>query len=85
MTAKVIGREEPVEWDEKRVKDLLPQVWVRIGKREFLGNVFGRQMPIAEVYLSVPIEGADAKIQISYPWSWAAIARSLNEGKALEI
>ena len=85
MTAKVVGREDKMVWDENKVKDLLPNVWVKIGRKEFYGKVMGRQMPMAEVYLSVPIEDTGVKIQIAYPWSWAAIVRSLNEGRALEI
>lgn len=73
-------------WTENSVKAALPDVAVRIGQKEYRGQVSGRK----NTFASVHVQG-DKLRGIKFPWnmtieySWPAIVRSINTNTPLRI
>jgi hypothetical protein len=62
-------------WTLDTVKDLLPPVRIRLGTQDHTGQITGRRLPYAMVYVG----------EIGYPFAWHTITRALNTGRALFV
>lgn len=68
------------QWTIETVKDLLPDVNVRLSStgQVIPGQVTGRKERFAVVYIDLPING-----ELAIPYAWKTIVRSLNTGTPL--
>jgi hypothetical protein len=62
-------------WTLDTVKDLLPPVRIRLGTQAHTGQITGRRLPYAMVYVG----------ETGYPFSWHTVTRALNTGRALLV
>ena len=75
------------EWTAKWVRELLPSVPLKIGRRTFDARVMGRKNPFATVSVTF-LEHGDREYLRGLPWidfeySWETIADALNNGSVL--
>jgi len=83
---KIVGEIEMPAWIPERVRDLLPDVQVNVGGKEFLGKVRSHGvLNLAEVSLCLPVKGTRVSVMVTYAWSWEAIANALNTGRGLTL
>ncbi len=80
---------EGKQWNESRVKDVLPRIKLRVGKILYWAKVSGRLNEFASVSAESIIDNRKRHYQqvmgAIYHYSWATIANALNNGKALIV
>lgn len=79
-------------WTAARVREELPDVQVKIGRKVVQGRVSGRLNQFATVSVTngstskrFPSFGSHAPIFMDWSVAWDTIAHSLNTGKALIV
>ena len=72
-------------WTVEDVKDYFPVVPVKIGEAVFTGRVAGRLNQFAQVTCTLPIEGADVEIPVTFQFSWDTICKALNTNRHLKV
>jgi len=86
IEGRIVGKMEMPAWTPERVRDLLPDVPVNIGGKEFLGKVRAHgALDLAVVSLCLPVRGTKVSVMVTYGWGWAAIAEALNSEKGLTL
>lgn len=80
------------EWTAAKVREELPTVQVKIGRKVVQGRVSGRKNQFATVSVTngsmskrFPSFGSHAPIFMDWSFAWDTIAHSLNTGKALIV
>lgn len=79
-----VQSQSPTGWNAKLVKELLPNVEVKIGNKLHTGRVTGR----ANKYATVTVQNEGTLHSGTVPWvdfhfSWTTIADALNKKTAL--
>jgi len=72
-------------WTVQDVKDALPNVLLRVGKRTVDARTSGRLNAFATVSVTNDKPRSGVPLFMDYQFSWEAIVRSLNENRPLEV
>lgn len=77
---------EQLMWTENSVKAALPDVAVRIGTKEYRGQVSGRENTFASVHVQDDkLRGIKFTWTMTIEYSWPAIVRSINTNTPLLV
>ena len=72
-------------WTAKSVKDQLPSVAVKIGKRILPGRLSGRLNQFATVTVDIEVIHPAGQVWIDYHVAWDTIANCLNNDRPILV